>query len=216
MKISGKYLDGATSVTFGSTPASSFSVDSSSQITAIAPASAASAVDVRVNGPGGSSEVSPADRYTFTGPSASPTGSALQPVNPLLTGFSESSSRWRRGHSLPHISSAGGTPVGTTFSFTLNEAASVSLTFTQSEPGRRVAAGCVAPNHKNAGRQRCKRTVLVGSFAIPGHTGTDRVSFQGRLSGTKELKPGSYLVSVAAREGQGTAVSRPLSFTIVS
>lgn len=218
MKIAGKYLDGATSVTFGSTPASSFSVDSPNQITAIAPASAASTIDVRVNGPGGSSEVSPADRYTFTAPATSTTvagGSALQPAKPTVTGFSESSSRWRRGHSLPHISSA--TPVGTTFSFSLNEPASVNLTFSQSVPGRRVAGRCVAPARRNAGRPRCKRSLVVGSFGVPGHAGVDKVGFQGRLSRSKALRPGSYLVSVTARDARGLkVVSRSLGFTIVS
>jgi hypothetical protein len=217
--ISGHYLDGASGVTFGSTPASSFSVDSSSQITAIAPASTAPTVDVRVTGPGGSSEVTPGDRYTFGGASTTTGrgGPALQPLKPTVTGFSESSSSWRRGRLLPHISSAGGAPVGTTFSFSLNEPASVTVTFTQGMAGRRVAGRCVAPGRGNAGRPRCKRALRVGSFAVPGHAGVDKVRFQGRLSGTKTLKPGSYLVSLTAREGHGPKVfSRPLSFTIVS
>jgi hypothetical protein len=45
----------------------------------------------------------------------------------------------------------------------------------------------------------------------------DKVRFQGRLSGTKTLKPGSYLVSLTACEGSGPKVfSRSLSFTIIS
>jgi IPT/TIG domain len=38
--ISGKYLDGATAVMFGATPAPSFTVDFPNQISAVAPASA--------------------------------------------------------------------------------------------------------------------------------------------------------------------------------
>jgi hypothetical protein len=217
VEITGKYLDGATGVSFGSTPASSFSVDSANQITAIAPASAASTVDVRVTGPGGSSEVSPADRYTSTAPATTgPIGPLLfSALKPTVTGFSESSSRWRRGRSLPHISSAA--PVGTTFSFALNEPASVNLTFSQRVSGRLLAGRCVAPSHRNAGRPRCKRTLVVGSLAVPGHAGPDKVGFQGRLSPSKTLKPGSYLVSLTARDAGGLrVVSRSLSFTIVS
>jgi hypothetical protein len=217
--IGGLYLDGASSVIFGSTPASSFRVDSPSQITAIAPPSAASTVDVRVNGPGGSSEVSPADRYTSTAPAttANTIAAGGPAVKPVVTGFGESSSRWRRGRSLPHISSAAGAPVGTTFSFSLNEPASVNLTFSQRVSGRRVSGRCVAPGHRNASRPRCKRTLVVGSFALPGHAGLDSVGFQGRLSRTKTLKPGSYLVSLTARESHGLkVVSRSLSFTIIS
>jgi hypothetical protein len=219
VKISGRYLDGASGVTFGSTPASSFSVDSFGQITAIAPPSTASTVDVRVSGPGGSSEVGSGDRYTFGGASTTTGtgGPALQPVKPTVTGFSESSSRWRRGRSLPHISSASGAPVGTTFSFGLNEPASVNLTFTQSGPGRLLAGRCVAPGHGNARRPRCKRPLLVGSFTVPGHAGLDSVRFGGRLSGSRTLKPGSYLVSLTARAGHGPKVfSRSLRFTIIS
>ena len=93
----------------------------------------------------------------------------------------------------------------------------MNLTFTQSVPGRRVAGRCVAPGHKNAGRPRCKRTLLVGSFAVPGHAGLDSVRFQGRLSGIHTLKPGSYLVSLTARDAHGQkVVSRSLGFTIIS
>jgi hypothetical protein len=226
VKISGKYLDGATSVTFGSTPASSFSVDSSNQITAIAPPTVASTVDVRVTGPGGSSEAVSADKYTFTAPAAtSPapvtktliqSGAALGPANPAVTGFSESAARWRRGRSLPRISSTGGAPVGTTFSFSLNEPATVTFAFTRSVAGRRARGRCVA-SHANAHKARCRRTVSVGSFSVAGKAGLDKVRFQGRLSSAKTLKPGTYSVSINARNANGLkGVSRSVSFTIVS
>jgi IPT/TIG domain len=223
--ISGRYLDGATGVSFGSTPASSFSVDFSSQITAIAPPGTASTVDVHVTGPGGSSEAVSADKYTFTPPAApvNPApkpliqgGPNLGPANPAVTGFSESATKWRRGHSLPRISSVGA-PVGTTFSFSLNEPATATFTFTQSVAGRRAHGRCVAPSHGNAHKPRCKRTVTVGSFAVSGKAGLNKVRFQGRPSSAKTLKPGSYLVSLTAREAHGLkVVSRSLSFTIVS
>lgn len=223
--ISGRYLDGATGVSFGSTPASSFSVDFSSQITAIAPPGTASTVDVHVTGPGGSSEAVSADKYTFTPPAApvNPApkpliqgGPNLGPANPAVTGFSESATKWRRGHSLPRISSVGA-PVGTTFSFSLNEAATATFTFTQSVAGRRAHGRCVAPSHGNAHKPKCKRTVVVGSFGVSGKTGLDKVRFQGRLSSAKMLAPGTYAVSIAVRDAHGLkAISRSLPFTIVS
>jgi hypothetical protein len=222
VKISGLYLDGATSVTFGSTLAASFSVNSSNQITAIAPATGASTVDVRAAGPGGSSEVRAADKYTFTPAAASPAPTTLAQLVPALaakpavTGFGESASRWRRGRSLPHISSVGA-PVGTTFSFSLNEPATSTFTFTQSVAGRRAHGKCVAPKPGNVHSPKCKRTVAVGSFGASGKAGQDKVRFQGRLSSTKTLKPGTYAVSVTARDAHGLqAVSRSLPFTIVS
>jgi hypothetical protein len=223
--ISGRYLDGATGVSFGSTPASSFSVDFSSQITAIAPPGTASTVDVHVTGPGGSSEAVSADKYTFNAPAATTNpapktliqgGPNLGPANPAVTGFSESATKWRRGHSLPRISSVGA-PVGTTFSFSLNEAATATFTFTQSVAGRRAHGRCVAPSHGNAHKPKCKRTVVVGSFGVSGKTGLDKVRFQGRLSSAKTLAPGTYAVSIAVRDAHGLkAISRSLPFTIVS
>jgi len=223
--ISGRYLDGATGVSFGSTPASSFSVDFSSQITAIAPPGTASTVDVHVTGPGGSSEAASADKYTFTPPAApvNPApkpliqgGPNLGPANPAVTGFSESATKWRRGHSLPRISSVGA-PVGTTFSFSLNEPATATFTFTHSVAGRRAHGRCVAPSHGNAHKPKCKRTVVVGGFGVSGKAGLNKVRFQGRLSSAKTLAPGTYAVSIAVRDAHGLkAISRSLPFTIVS
>jgi hypothetical protein len=231
VKIAGLYLDSATGVTFGSTPASSFSVDSSNQITAIAPASTASTVDVRVTGPGGASQVGAGDRYTFTAPAtttstapatttsttlvgSSPLGGVI--ATPAASGFSESASRWRRGSALPRISSAGKPPLGTTFSFTLNEPATVSFSFTQRVPGRRVKGRCVAVGQRNAGEPKCKRTVSVGSLGLAGHAGLDKVRFQGRLSSAKTLKPGSYTVTITARDSHGLAsLPHSLTFTII-
>jgi hypothetical protein len=224
VKIGGLYLDGATGVTFGSTPASSFSVDSSNQITAIAPASGPSTVDVRVTGPGGSSEAVSADKYTFTAPAATTNSappplaqSVFAPAEPVVTGFGESATRWRRSRSLPSISSASSAPVGTTFSFSLNESAAATFTFTQSVAGRHARGRCVTPNSGNAHKPRCKRTVTVGGFAVSGKVGQNKVRFQGRLSSAKTLKPGTYAVSVTAHDAHGLkGVSRSISFTIVA
>jgi len=64
--ISGQSLDGATQVSFGSTPAASVTVDSSTRMRAIAPAGAGgSTVDVTVTGPGGTSATSNATKFTY-------------------------------------------------------------------------------------------------------------------------------------------------------
>ena len=131
-------------------------------------------------------------------------------------GFSESATKWRRGHSLPRISSVGA-PVGTTFSFSLNDPATATFTFTQSVAGRRAHGRCVAPSQGNAHKPRCKRTVVVGGFGVSGKAGLNKVRFQGRLSSAKTLAPGTYAVSIAVRDAHGLkAISRSLPFTIVS
>nr|WP_308343867.1 IPT/TIG domain-containing protein [Streptomyces sp. MK37H] len=53
--LTGTNLLGATAVSFGSTPASSFTVVSATQITAVAPPGAAGPVQITVTGPGGTS-----------------------------------------------------------------------------------------------------------------------------------------------------------------
>ena len=64
--ISGNDLDGATVVTVGGVPATSFSVDSPTRISAVVPAEAAGTVDVAVTTSGGTSVHTAADQYTYT------------------------------------------------------------------------------------------------------------------------------------------------------
>ncbi|WP_460573979.1 IPT/TIG domain-containing protein [Humibacter soli] len=65
--ITGTGFAGATGVTFGATAATSFTVDSDTQITAVTPAHAAGAVDVTVSGPGGTSGTG---TFTFVPPAS--------------------------------------------------------------------------------------------------------------------------------------------------
>jgi hypothetical protein len=65
--ISGLYFTGSTRVTFGGVAAASFTINSDTSITAIAPAgTSGSTVDIVVTSPAGSSAVIAADRYTYT------------------------------------------------------------------------------------------------------------------------------------------------------
>jgi hypothetical protein len=64
--ITGTGLSGATAVQFGTIPATGFTVDSATQISAIAPAEVSDAmVGVSVTTPGGTSAALKADRYTY-------------------------------------------------------------------------------------------------------------------------------------------------------
>ena len=65
--ITGTGLSGASSVSFGAVAATSFRVDSATQITAVSPAGSAGAVDVTVTTPGRTSAAGAADRFTFIG-----------------------------------------------------------------------------------------------------------------------------------------------------
>jgi hypothetical protein len=66
VSIGGKYFTGATSVYFGSTPATSFTVNSDTSITAKVPAKpSGTIVDVTVASPGGISTITLLDKYTY-------------------------------------------------------------------------------------------------------------------------------------------------------
>ena len=190
--ITGRYLDSALNVVFGSRPATTFSVDLSGEhITAQAPASAAGTVDIHVSNLHSTSETVAADRYTFVASAPPPAGPApaqgVERTAPLVNAFSQSVGRWRLGGALPHTAR---TPVGTTFTFGLNETAGVALTFMRVLPGRRAGSSCVTPTRRNLNRPRCRRNVLAGSLAVSGHPGLNKLRFQGRLSRTTRLTPG--------------------------
>lgn len=70
--ITGTDLAGATAVHFGSVNATSFTVDSPTSITAVAPASPAGTVDVTVTTPAGTSPTGSADLFTFVTPGPAP------------------------------------------------------------------------------------------------------------------------------------------------
>lgn len=116
---------------------------------------------------------------------------------PTITHLRQSHARWRRGSKHARLTArAKAPPVGTTFSFTLNEGARVTLTFASSRGGRRVRAGAVK---------------------LRGHRGQNRVAFFGRLAGHKRLKPGRYTLVVGAVNVLGRhGKSRPLHFVVLA
>jgi hypothetical protein len=63
--INGTNFTGATAVAFGATAATSFTVNSSTKITAVAPAHAAGTVQIKVTTPAGASANTSADDYTY-------------------------------------------------------------------------------------------------------------------------------------------------------
>jgi hypothetical protein len=164
--------------------------------------------------------VSTADGSAASGDVAFTTGSAPAapvPARPKVTGASQSASRWREGRQLARFSRRRKRPpIGTTFSFSLNEPAAVSFGFAEELAGRRVGHRCLAKTHRNRSRKLCTRTVAAGSLAFSGHSGTNSVAFQGRLSAAKTLKPGRYALTIIATNSAGQRSSpQVLHFTIV-
>jgi PKD domain len=127
----------------------------------------------------------------------------IGPRFPSITHARESHRVWREGRRLASISRRRRPPVGTVFSFALNETAQVTLNFGQRLGGRRVKRRCVAPTRGNRHGKRCTRTLQRGMIAFHAHAGANRVSFDGRLSRAKRLKPGRYAVSISATDVAG-------------
>lgn len=65
--IAGSGFTGATAVDFGSTAATSYTVNSDAQVTASSPAGSAGTVDVTVTTAGGTSATGSADKFTYAG-----------------------------------------------------------------------------------------------------------------------------------------------------
>jgi hypothetical protein len=137
-------------------------------------------------------------------------------VTPLVTALGQSASIWREGGKLAQISRKTIVPVGTTFTFQLNQPASVELVFTRAAPGRRVRGRCLTQSATNKHKPRCTRTISAGTLKLAARDGVNRILFYGRLSRTSKLKPGRHTVTITAIDAAGQhATSRALSFTIV-
>jgi hypothetical protein len=138
-------------------------------------------------------------------------------VRPIVSDVKQSHRRWRTGSKLARLSATAThkAPLGTTFSFKLNEAASIVFKFTQPAIGRKVNGKCIAQTNKNRARHACKRTLTRGTLSFAAHTGADKVVFQGAISRSKKLKPGSYTCVISATSRGLRSPPKSLGFTIV-
>ena len=144
------------------------------------------------------------------------TTTAATPSPPSISSLTQSASTWREGNKLARISAQLKPPVGTTYSFNLDQPATVTFTFTQLVAGRKTAGKCIPQTNHNKHKPPCRLIRIAGRLQLPAHQGTNHVRFQGRVSRTHRLKPGRYTLVVTARNAarQATA-SRSLNFTVV-
>ncbi|HEY7932814.1 MAG TPA: hypothetical protein VID48_03225 [Solirubrobacteraceae bacterium] len=153
----------------------------------------------------------PPTQTTSTSPSA-PGGTSPPPV---VAHARQSTRRWREGNRLARISRAK-TPTGTTFSFALGEQATVTFSFAQLLSGRKVSGKCAAQTEKNRRKPACRSTATAGTLTFTGHSGTNKVAFQGRISPVEKLEPGRYTLVITATNSAGVrSAPKSLSFTIV-
>jgi DNA-binding beta-propeller fold protein YncE len=156
---------------------------------------------------------------TVTVPSP-PAPTVAVPVAPTLSHLAETAKTWREGGALAQISASGSKkkrpPLGTTFSFVLNEPASIVFTFAEPVAGRKVGKSCVAQTSKNKHKPRCARTLTAGTFTFSAHAGTNKVHFEGLISRHTKLKPGSYTLLVSATASGKRSTTGTLHFTIAN
>ncbi len=164
----------------------------------------------------------PPVEYTFTllpGSGAPAPGVRESSEPPVLTALAESHREWRAGTALARLARAGGhpaPPVGTVFSFGLNETASVRMSFAREAAGRRVGGRCTPATRNNRRRPQCRLAVPAGALSFTAHPGRNTAYFQGRISVSRALAPGSYLLTVTATNGAGQrAAARSLHFTLL-
>jgi hypothetical protein len=104
---------------------------------------------------------------------------------------------------------------GTTFRYSLTEAARVVCTIERKGYGRRVGRTCRRQTGSNRTKRRCTRYTLVDAFAQQAAAGKNNKAFSGRI-GRKTLSPGKYRVSLVATDtaGNESAVKR-IAFKVV-
>jgi hypothetical protein len=145
--------------------------------------------------------------------------SSLPPSNSRpanVSGVHQTHRTWREGNRLAKISAKRKRPpVGTTFSFTLNETANVTFAFTQRAAGRRVHDRCIAATKLGAKGRKCTRTLIGGTISFIGHPGRNKVAFDGRVNRHRRLKPGTYTLIITAAAPGGHSQPQRITFTIV-
>jgi FG-GAP repeat len=161
--------------------------------------------------------------YTVTAP---PPSQSLCPLGqrgaaprcqspPTISKLRQSHRTWRAGSRLATISRRHRVPIGTTFSFTLSQRARLLLAFARHATGRKVGRRCAAPTRRNRARRPCARPVPAGMIGLVGRAGANKLSFQGRISRARTLKPGVYTLALTAINASGQR-SKPheLTFTV--
>ncbi len=164
----------------------------------------------------GDNESSAPGSAPLVAPTLTPVSSTPTLVTPTLTDFAHTHVTWRAGKALAVFAkTTKRTPVGMQLSFTLNEAATVSLACTQSGMGRKSGTRCVAETTKSRKAKSCKRALALGTIESSAHSGKNTVAFQARVSNSKTHKPGRYTVTATAPTSRQQSKPSWLSFTIV-
>lgn len=104
----------------------------------------------------------------------------------------------------PKVKGAKGGKVrrGTTFRYTVSEAATVRFKIERKRSGRLVGGKCKPRTPKNQKRNKCVSFKRVGSRSQAAKAGANKLKWNGKLKG-KPLVPGSYRATVVATDRAG-------------
>jgi hypothetical protein len=192
--LTGTNLSAVTSVSFGGTAASGFTIDSNTQITATAP-SGTGTVDVRVTSPVGTSATSSADQFTYV-------------PAPTITGISPSSGTTHGGTSVvitgTNLNNASAVRFGASYagSYTINSSTQITVVAP-------AGTGSAAVRVTTAGGT--SNGVFFNYLAFPSVTGLSPAS--GPASGgTSVTLTGFNFTGATAVSFGGTAAT---SFTVI-
>jgi Ca2+-binding RTX toxin-like protein len=104
---------------------------------------------------------------------------------------------------------------GTTFRYSLSEAATVTFAIERRTSGRNVKGTCRATTRSNAPRPKCSRFMRVGTFHARARAGANATRFSGRIAG-RPLTPGSDRAVLSAVDAAGNRSNRATaSFTVL-
>jgi hypothetical protein len=142
-------------------------------------------------------------------------GVAPQPpdtTRPVVSSLSATPRKFRVDRSGAAERAVSAAAKGTTFKYSLSEAARVLFKVERALPGRRAGRKCVKQTARNRGKRRCTRYVLFGRFAVIGPAGAASHHFRGRI-GRRAMKPGAYRTTLVAADPAGNR-SKPRSLKL--
>ena len=136
-----------------------------------------------------------------------PVGPVVDNLAPTLSGLGLTNKRFKVGKAA--TATAARAKTGTTFVYSLSDAATVTIAIQKRTTGRRRAKRCGKATRRNRRAKKCVRFVAVrnGTLTRAGLLGPNALPFSGRI-GAKALKPGKYRAVFSARDGAGNASAK--------
>jgi DNA-binding beta-propeller fold protein YncE len=99
-----------------------------------------------------------------------------------------------------------------TFTYSLDKAATTTITLARVQKGRKVGRTCKKQTRKNRKKRSCTMFVTVGKLTASGAAGRNTLAFSGKLGGRK-LAPGIYRATAVATNSGGA--SKPVAAQFV-